>query len=126
MKPETSPFRPGQPGPPGFFIGRSAEIEQLRAMIRRSTVGAGFVTGKQGVGKRSLAAFVRCLVEQDSNTVGCHVYLEGVINTPEMLRRVFYRLLNESIDKPWHQRLISFLGNRAPGVRLYSVALDPT
>ena len=89
MNPETSPFRPGRPVPIEFFVGRSAEIERLRSMVRRSaqgTVSVGFVTGERGIGKSSLAAFVRHLVEQDSYAVGCHVYLGGVDEVPEMLR----------------------------------------
>lgn len=127
MNPETSPFRPGRPVPIEFFVGRSAEVEQLRSMVRRSargTVSVGFVTGERGIGKSSLAAFVRHLVEQDSDAVGCHVYLGDVDGVPEMLRRTFHRLLNESIDKPWHQQLLSFLDNRVQRAGLFGITLD--
>jgi len=127
MNPETSPFRPGQPVPIEFFVGRSAEVERLRSMVRRSargTVSVGFVTGERGIGKSSLAAFVRHLVEQDSDAVGCHVYLGGVDGVPEMLRQTFHRLLNESIDKPWHQQLLGFLGNRVQRAGLFGITLD--
>ncbi len=127
MNPETSPFRPGRPVPIEFFVGRSTEIERLRSMVRRSaqgTVSVGFVTGERGIGKSSLAAFVRHLVEQDSYAVGCHVYLGGVDEVPEMLRRTFHRLLNESIDKPWHQQLLGFLGNRVQRAGLFGITLD--
>lgn len=129
MNPETSPFRPGRPAPIELFVGRSAEIERLRSIVRRSaggTLGVGFVTGERGIGKSSLAAFVRHLAEHDSDAVGCHVYLGGVDDVPEMLRRVFHRLLNESIDKPWHQQLTSFLGNRIERAGLFGVTLDLT
>ena len=127
MNPETSPFRPGQPVPIEFFVGRGAEIERLRGMVRasaRGTLGVGFVTGERGIGKSSLAAFVRHLVEQDDDAVGCHVYLGGAEDVPEMLRRTFHRLLNESIDKPWHQQLLGFLGNRVERAGLFGVTLD--
>ena len=127
MNPETSPFRPGRPVPIEFFVGRSAEIERLRSMVRRSaqgTVSVGFVTGERGIGKSSLAAFVRHLVEQDSYAVGCHVYLGGVDEVPEMLRQTFHRLLNESVDKPWHKQLLSFLGNRVQRAGLFGITLD--
>ena len=127
MNPETSPFRPGRPAPIELFVGRSAEIARLRAMVRGSAqgnLGVGFVTGERGIGKSSLAAFVRRLVEQDDDAVGCHVYLGGAEDVPEMLRRTFHRLLNESIDKPWHQHLLSFLGNRVQRAGLFGVTLD--
>ena len=41
-----------------------------------------------------------------------------------MLRRTFHRLLNESIDKPWHQQLKSFLGNRVQRAGLFGITLD--
>ena len=127
MNPEASPFQPGQPAPIELFVGRSAEIERLRSLVRRSargTLGVGFVTGERGIGKSSLAAFVRHLAEHDSDAVGCHVYLGGVDEVPEMLRRTFHRLLNESIDKPWHQQLTSFLGNRIEKAGLFGLTLD--
>ena len=106
-------------------MGRSTEIERLRSLVRRSargTLGVGFVTGERGIGKSSLAAFVRHLAEHDSDAVGCHVYVGGVDEVPEMLRRTFHRLLNESIDKPWHQQLTSFLGNRIEKAGLFGTA----
>ncbi len=115
-----------------FFVGRSSEIERLRSMVRRSargTLGVGFVTGERGIGKSSLAAFARRVAEQDvaeagSAAVGCHVYLGGVADVPEMLRRIFHRLLNESVDKPWHRQLTNFLGNRIQRAGLFGVTLD--
>ncbi len=127
MNPETSPFRPGRPAPIDLFVGRSSEIERLHGLVRRSargTLGVGFVTGERGIGKSSLAALVRHRAEHDSNAVGCHVYLGGVDDVPEMLRRTFHRLLNESIDKPWQQQLTSFLGNRIRSAGLFGLTLD--
>ena len=81
MTPESSPFRPGQPAPVESFVGRNAEIERLRGMVRASTrgrPGVGFVSGERGIGKSSLARFVRHLVERERAAVGCHVFLGGV------------------------------------------------
>ena len=127
MNPESSPFRPGQPIPTEFFVGRSVEIERLRGMVRGSTrgrLGIGFVSGERGIGKSSLAAFVRHLVELDNDAVGCHVFLGGVQDLREMLRRTFDRLLNESIDKPWHQQLRDFFGNRVRKAGFFGVTLE--
>lgn len=127
MNPESSPFRPGQPVPTEFFVGRTAEIERLRGMVRGSAEGRFricFVSGERGIGKSSLAAFVRRLVERDDDAVGCHVFLGGVQDLGEMLRRSFDRLLKESIDRPWHKQVTSFFGDRVRQVGLFGVTLE--
>lgn len=127
MTPESSPFRPGQPVPIEFFVGRSSEIQRLRGMVRASIQGRfkiGFVSGERGIGKSSLAAFVRYLVEQDDDVAGCHVFLGGVQDLREMLRRTYDRILKESIDKPWHQRLIHLFGDRVSKAGLFGVTLE--
>ena len=127
MTPESSPFRPGQPAPLEFFVGRNAEIERLRGMVRgsaRGRFGIGFVSGEHGIGKSSLAAFVRHLGERDNDAVGCHVLLGGVQDLGEMLRRTLDRLLKQSIDRPWHRQLVEFFGNRVRQAGLLGVTLE--
>lgn len=47
MDPETSPFRPGQPAPVEFFVGRSREVERLRGMVKagRTAHRTGYGSG---------------------------------------------------------------------------------
>ena len=82
------------------------------------------MTGERGIGKSSLAAFIRRLAERDANAIGCHVRLGGVREVPEMLRRTLHRLLNESVDKPWHGPLTNFLGNRIRRTGPFGLILD--
>ena len=127
MNPESSPFRPGQPIPIEFFVGRRKEVERLHGMVKASVRGnfkIGFVSGERGIGKSSLAHFVRVLAEHESKTVGCHVFLGGVHELEEMLRRTFDRLLKDSMDKPWHESIKSFFGNRIRKVGLFGVTLE--
>ncbi len=127
MNPESSPFRPGQPIPIEFFVGRRKEVEHLHGMVKASVRGnfkIGFVSGERGIGKSSLAHFVRVLAEHESKTAGCHVFLGGVHELEEMLRRTFDRLLKDSMDKPWHESIKSFFGNRIRKVGLFGVTLE--
>ena len=127
MTPESSPFSPGQPVPIESFVGRLPEIERLRGMVNASTQGRfkiGFVSGERGIGKSSLAAFVRRLVEGEHDVAGCHVFLGGVQDHREMLRRTFDRILNESVDKPWHRQLMELFGDRVSKVGLFGVTLE--
>lgn len=127
MTPESSPFSPGQPVPLEYFVGRSAEIERLRSMVRASTQGKfkiGFVSGERGIGKSSLVSFVRHLSERVDRVVGSHVFLGGVHNLHEMVRRTFDRILKESIEKPWHTKVMEFFGDRVKEVGLFGVSLE--
>jgi hypothetical protein len=110
-----------------FFVGRIKEIERLRNMVMASVQGRfkiGFVSGERGIGKSSLVSFVRHLSDRESDTAGCHVFLGGVKELNEMVRRTFDRLLKESMDKPWHSRVKDFLGNYIREVGLFGVSLE--
>ena len=127
MTPESSPFRPGQPVPAEFFVGRRDAIERLSGLVRAANRGVfktGFITGERGIGKSSLASFVRHLCERESRATGCHVYLGGVHDLHEMARRTFDRLLKDSIDRPWHRQVVEFFGDRVRKVGLFGVSVE--
>ena len=127
MKPELSPFKPGQTVPFEFFVGRIAEIERLQSMVKASTQGQfkiGFISGERGIGKSSLASFGRHLSDASCNTAGCHIYLGGVRELNEMVRTTYDRILNESIDKSWHQQAMAFFGDRVRKVGLFGFSLE--
>ena len=127
MKPELSPFKPGQTVPLESFVGRIAEIGRLQSMVRASTRGQfkiGFISGERGIGKSSLASFVRYLSDSTCNAAGCHVYLGGVRELNEMVRTTFDRILKESIDKSWHQQAMEFFGDRVRKVGLFGFSLE--
>lgn len=127
MNPESSPFSHGQPVPTEFFVGRLGEIERLRSMVRASLAGRfkiGFITGERGIGKSSLVSFVRHLSDQKNDVAGCHVFLGGVRDLNEMVRRTFDRILKESIDKPWHSRVRDFFGKHVREVGLFGISLE--
>lgn len=127
MTPESSPFAPGRTVPVEFFVGRTDEIERLRSMVRGASqgrFGIGFVTGERGIGKSSLAGFVRWLSEQEKLAVGCHVPLGGVADLNGMLRTTLDRLLKDSLARPWHQQVRDFVGNRVRKVGLFGATLE--
>lgn len=127
MTPESSPFVPGRTVPVEFFVGRTEEIERLRSMMRGASngrFGVGFVTGERGIGKSSLAGFVRRLAEQERQAVGCHVQLGGVSDLEGMLRTTLDRLLKDSIARPWHRQVMRFVGDRVRKVGLFGATLE--
>ena len=129
MDPGLSPFQPGQLAPVERFVGRRHEIERLYQMARASTQGrltVGFIAGERGIGKSSLASFVRSLCEREGEgaMAGCHVFLGGTRNLNEMMRKIFDKLLKESIDKPWYKKATEFFGNRIRSVGLFGVNVE--
>jgi AAA+ ATPase superfamily predicted ATPase len=127
MLPESSPFTPGQPVPLEFFVGRIAEIERLRSLVRAAAQGRfkiSFVTGERGIGKSSLVSFVRHLAEREDSVAGVHVFLGGATGLTDMVRRTFDRLLKESIDKPWYEKVRFFFGNHVRKVGLFGASVE--
>ena len=128
MNLESSPFRPGQPVPLEFFIGRIEEIKRLHSMVKTSIhqqrLTVGFISGERGIGKSSLANFVRRLADGECNTAGCHVLLGSVQELNEMVRKIFEQLLKESMDKPWHQPVTEFFENRVRKVGLFGFSVE--
>lgn len=127
MPKDYSPFTPGQPVPLEFFVGRLAEVKRILDAVKASMEGklrVLFLTGERGIGKSSVAAFVRFLAERDYHVLGLHVFLGGVKTLEEMARRVFDRLLKESIDRTWYQKIREFFGNHIKEVGLFGVSVE--
>lgn len=127
MNPEYSPFTPGQPVPVECFVGRLKEIERLRSLVRASALGKfriGFVAGERGIGKSSLVSFIRHLMDREENAAGAHVFLGGVDSLTEMVRRIFDRLLKDSLEKPWHQKLRDLFGAHVRQIGLLGITVE--
>ena len=123
----TSPFTPGLPVSAEFFVGRREEIDKLRRKAASSAEGrlqVVFLVGERGIGKSSLASFVRLLSEREHETLGLHTFLGGVSSLEEMVRRVFDRLLKESVNTPWHEKVKKFFGNHIREVGLFGISLE--
>ncbi len=123
----SSPFTPGLPVPVEFFVGRLNEIEHLRKKVVSAQSGhleVVFLIGERGIGKSSLASFVRFLSERNHQVLGLHTFLGGVTSLEEMVRRVFDRLLKESVGKSWHGKIKQFFGNRIREIGLFGITME--
>ena len=128
MTKEYSPFTPGMPVPPEFFVGRENEIKQMIESIAKSaemkSLERIFVLGERGIGKSSLCRLAMAIAEDRHQILGIHVFLGGVTSLEEMVRRIFERLLQESREKIWFQNVRDFLGNHIKEVGLFGVSLQ--
>ncbi|HLG30796.1 MAG TPA: ATP-binding protein, partial [Candidatus Brocadiales bacterium] len=101
-----SPFYPGQPVPTEFFIGRLNEIKRIDRAIGQVELGkpqAIFLTGEYGIGKSSLAGFMRYLAEKHNHLLGIHVLLGGA----ETLESVATKTVEAAIRSEAYERTIT-------------------
>lgn len=83
-----------------------------------------YIVGERGIGKSSLAAFVRQVAERDLRMLAAHVHLGGVKSLDEMARRVFKEFAEASRDKPWWKRLQDSFGTRLRSVGIFGATVE--
>ena len=124
---DYSPFTPGLPVPVELFVGREKELKRLSEHVGAAAKGrlrVAFLSGERGIGKSSLAAYVKSYAEQSHNMVGAHVMLGGANTVDEMVRRVFEGILHESRDKKWHDGIKDFFANTVRSADLFGLKLS--
>ena len=101
----ASPFTPGVPATPDIFRGRAAEVNRLREKALVCSHNAqpqfAYISGARGIGKSSMAAYLRLIVENQIGLVGTYAFLGGVGDLNEMARRLLEKLLSESRENDW-------------------------
>ncbi len=55
-----------------------------------------FLAGERGIGKSSLAAFLRYLAKEKEDLLAVYVSLGGVTELGELIRRIFEQILKEA------------------------------
>jgi len=126
---KESPFSPGRPVQPEYFVARIKEIQRLERAIKQTVSGRNenvFITGQRGIGKSSLAGFIRCLAEKEYYLVGSHCFLGGVRSLEDMMGVVFQKLLQDCTDKSTFDKLKEVFGRYIKGVTLFSVGVEFT
>jgi len=91
-----SPFHPGHPVPVEHFVGRANEVARIRRAARQVAAGkpqAVFISGESGIGKSSLAQFVRFTAEREQGLLGYSLLEPG--HTLEEIARPLLRSLYE-------------------------------
>lgn len=101
MYPDSSPFSPGQPVLPEFFVGRSEQVRDLISMVKATTeqkrFRIGYVCGERGIGKSSLVNAVSYVMGKEHNDLlAAHVFLGGVTTLEDMVFKTFECLVRES------------------------------
>lgn len=95
-----SPFYPGQPVPVDFFTGRFNEIQRIIRSIKQVELGkpqAVFLTGEYGIGKSSLAGFLKFYAEKNNRILGIHVLLGGAETLGDVAEKTVEAVLKQQI-----------------------------
>lgn len=123
---KISPFTPGNPVPIELFVGRQAKIEEIVRYVQQSSSGKEenvFLVGDRGIGKSSMASFLRYLVTTKNNMLGIHVFLGGVSTLEEMVRHIFDQLLKEAHTQAWYEKIAQLFGNHIRQVGLFDISV---
>lgn len=126
---KESPFTPGRPVQPEYFVARLKEIRRLDRAIRQTVSGRNenvFITGQRGIGKSSLAGFVRHLAEKEYGLIGSHCFLGGVTSLEEMVRVIFQKLLQDCTDKSLFDKFRESLAPYVKELKLFGIGVEFT
>ncbi len=126
---KESPFSPGRPVQPEYFVARIKEIQRLERAIRQTVSGRNeniFITGQRGIGKSSLALFVRYLAEKEYSLIGSHCYLGGVRSLDEMMGVTFQKLLQDCADKSLFDKLREIFDDYIAELKFFGMGIEFT
>ena len=126
---KESPFSPGQPVQPEYFVARIKEIQRLERAIRQTVSGRNeniFITGQRGIGKSSLALFIRYLAEKEHSLIGSHCYLGGVRSLDEMMGVTFQKLLQDCTDKSLFDKLREIFADYIAELKFFGMGIEFT
>ena len=124
---ERSPFTPGNPVPYELFVGRADKIEELIRYVRQIQFGRQeniFLEGDRGIGKSSLASFLRYLVSSKNNIIGIHVFLGRASTLEDMVRHIFEQLLKETKEEPWFKDISEFFLKHIKQIGLFGISVS--
>lgn len=99
-----SPFYPGQPVPVELFVGRATQIERILTrgvgQVASGKPVAMFIQGEYGIGKSSIASFVRSLAEKSYGLHGIYAPLGGARSLSDVASAVLEATLRSGAFDP--------------------------
>lgn len=124
---KISPFTPGNPVSYELFVGREDKLKEIIRYIEQSLAGKQenvFLSGDRGIGKSSLASFLRRFVKTKLNMLTIHTFLGGVLTLEEMVRHLFEELLKESKDHPSLGDIVQLFAKHVKEIGLFGISIS--
>lgn len=122
-----SPFFPGNPVSTELFVGRTELIDDLLSYIKQTKSGRHeniFIIGERGIGKSSLASFVRHVANAQHNLIGIHVFLGGITSLEDMVRHILQKLIKEAGNQPWFDKIKHMFGQYVKQLDLFGISIE--
>jgi len=123
---ESSPFYSGKIVPEDLFVGRMAEREILVRYACEVLSGKQqnvFLMGDRGIGKSSLASFVRYYLSIEKNILGLHVSLGRVKTLAQMVHHIFEAVLKETKEQSLFEVIRPLFGKHIRKVEALGISV---
>lgn len=131
FKKGKSPFYPGQPVPVELFVGRHKEIEKMImqgvVQVTKGKPVSFFVQGEYGIGKSSIASYVKWYAEKNYNLYGIYVSLGGCKTLDDLAKAVLESTVQSGVfDSRRSEKFKNFLAKyiRKQDVFGFSINLE--
>jgi hypothetical protein len=98
-----SPFNPSQPVPVDLFVGRKAQIERFLRSASQTALGKPqqvYIAGPYGMGKSSLASYMKSYGQEKFRLWGVHVFLGGAETLEELAFKTVETMLKTPAGQP--------------------------
>jgi hypothetical protein len=123
-----SPFYPGQPVPIEFFIGRISEIQRISRAAGQVELGkpqAIFLTGEYGIGKSSLAGFMRYYAEKNNHIVGIHILLGNAETLEDVATKTVETVIKTQVyESTTTEKIRNFLAKYIGAQELFGFSIN--
>ena len=97
------PFDSGSPVQIDLFVGRETAVNSILRAIQQVELGkpqALFLAGEYGIGKSSLAGYMRVVAERDHHLLGIHVQLGGARTVEDVAAKTLEAAINTRAYEP--------------------------
>jgi hypothetical protein len=127
----SSPFYPGSPVSAEHFAGRSRELELVDHAVQIVANGGSralFLTGARGIGKTSLARYVRIYAKKHYGLAAAHAMVTQTANVADACAVVLGGLVSDLPQASMQDRIVKVLKKYVKNIEVFGlrVELNPT
>jgi len=123
---QPSPFSPGKTVPVDQFVGRRKLIEKIEYTLKKSVSGRlenVFLVGERGIGKSSLASYIRTLAEK-KNFLGIHVNLLNSHNLVDVVSLISEEIYKQASKEKIANKIKKLLNKFIKEVDMFGVKVE--